>query len=143
VPAAPAPAGGGGQYSVKRGDTLTSIATREYGSPEVERAMIAIFRANPQAFSGNINLLRAGATLALPDQGAMASLSRAEAATEVRSQMAAWRANVAPTQDSAEARLRLVPPGGTTGDADTTRSAGDPGAGTTPPVAGADRAVAV
>jgi pilus assembly protein FimV len=140
---APAPTGGGGQYSVRRGDTLTSIATREYGSQEVERAMIAIFRANPQAFSGNINYLRAGATLALPDQGAMASLSRAEANTEVRSQMSAWRANVAPTPDSAEARLRLVPPGGTDGDAASTSTTGDRGAGTTPGAAAPDRPVAV
>src|SRR5690606_41914248 len=87
-PAAVAPAaGGGGAYTVRRGDTLSSIAAREYGADESARGMIAIYRANPQAFGGNINLLQAGATLEIPEQGALAAITRSEAGAEVRSQM--------------------------------------------------------
>src|SRR5690606_9850192 len=79
----PAPAGAGGQYTVQRGDTLSRIASREYGAEDATRGMIAIYRANPQAFAGNINLLQAGATLEIPDQQGLAAVTRAEALTEV------------------------------------------------------------
>src|SRR5690606_31159837 len=150
APAAPAPrpvaaapaAGGGGAYTVRRGDTLSSIAGREYGADESARGMIAIYRANPQAFGGNINLLQAGATLEIPEQGALAAITRSEAGAEVRSQMAAWR-NASPApQETAEARLRLVPPGEPAGSGDSTTPEG--GTGTEAPApATADRALSV
>src|SRR5690606_9676092 len=43
----PAPAAAGGQYTVQRGDTLSRIASREYGAEDATRGMIAIYRANP------------------------------------------------------------------------------------------------
>jgi pilus assembly protein FimV len=118
-----------GTYTVQRGDTLSRIATRQYGEGDATRGMIAIYRANPQAFAGNINLLQAGATLNLPDQQALSSVSRAEALTEVRAQMAAWRsASESGPAETVEARLRLVPPGGNAGTG-TGSSEGEGGSG--------------
>jgi pilus assembly protein FimV len=108
-------AAGGGEYQVRSGDSLSSIAQREYGAGDVDRGMIAIYRTNPAAFSGNINRLRAGSVLRLPENTALAAIDRAEAAGEVRRQAAAWSA-AAPVAAAAtpaeDARLRLVPPGG-------------------------------
>ena len=53
--------------------------------------MIAIFRANPSAFDGNINRLHRGAVLTIPSRAEVAAISKAEAKREVHAQMAAWR----------------------------------------------------
>jgi pilus assembly protein FimV len=142
---APAPASAGGQYTVQRGDTLSSIASREYGASERTRGMVAVFRANPEAFGGNINQLRAGATLSLPDQGTVAAINRTEAAAEVRSQMAAWLATVAPPTDETpqEAQLRLVPPPGPSTTGQTPGAGGTQPGGTSPPATSPDRPIAV
>ncbi len=65
------------------------IARQQYGMDR-DRAMIAIYRANPAAFGGNINELHAGAVLRLPDGAAIAAVDPGEAAAEVRRQSAAW-----------------------------------------------------
>jgi pilus assembly protein FimV len=146
-PAAPAPAaapsGGGGQYSVQRGDTLSNISSRTYGAADRTRGMVAIFRANPEAFAGNINQLRAGATLDLPAQDAVAALDRREAAAEVRGQMSSWLASVQPSTESAEARLRLVPPTAPAGTGDTAGTEGGRPGTTTPAAPTGDRPIAV
>lgn len=96
APRAEAPAG---SVDVRRGDTLGNIARGS--KPEgvsLDQAMIAIYRANPSAFIGNINLLREGAKLAIPDRSAMAAIDGAEATREVRMQsadFAAYRAKLA------------------------------------------------
>ncbi len=56
APAAP-PTTGQSSYEVARGDTLYGIAAGISGGgrPEIQRTMIALFRANPEAFNGNIN----------------------------------------------------------------------------------------
>ena len=96
-------------YEVERGDTLYGIAGGISGGdrPAIERTMIALFRANPEAFNGNINLLHAGAILRVPSSDEVAGISSAEATSEVRQQNAAWRA--AGGGQEAE-RLRLVTP---------------------------------
>ena len=73
--------------NVRRGDTLGRIAgsVRPDGV-SLDQAMVAIYRANPQAFIGNMNLVREGATLAIPDRGAMAAIEPAEAVRELRIQ---------------------------------------------------------
>ncbi len=65
---------GASTVTVKRGDTLLSIARNldppagvASGSYTNEQLMLAIYRANPDAFLGSPNRLRAGATLSLPD----------------------------------------------------------------------------
>ena len=52
---------------VRRNETLWGIAesVRPDASVSINQAMISLFRANPDAFDGNINRLRAGATLRL------------------------------------------------------------------------------
>jgi pilus assembly protein FimV len=69
--------------------------------------MIAIFRANPEAFNGNINVLRAGAILRVPSSGEIAGIAASEAAGEVRRQTADWRAA---TGGQEPGRLQLVTP---------------------------------
>jgi pilus assembly protein FimV len=70
--------------------------------------MIAIFEANPQAFAGNINVLRAGTTLRLPESTSLAELSVTTANAEVRRQIDEWRDRTAQG-----GQLRLLPPSDT------------------------------
>lgn len=83
--AAPAVSGG---VDVKRGDTLAGIARA--AKPEgvsLDQAMIAIYRANRSAFiADNINLVREGAKLAIPDAASMSAIDAAEAGREVKLQ---------------------------------------------------------
>jgi pilus assembly protein FimV len=124
APVSAAPAARPGEYTVRAGDSLSSIARRQYGTGDSDRAMIAIYRGNENAFDGNINRLRAGAVLRLPDNVAVAAVNAQEASAEIRRQVANWTRSDA-TGDSgggADARLRLIPPGaagsagGSTGD---------------------------
>jgi len=112
TPQPPASGSASGSYSVRAGDSLSGIVQRQYGAGQGDRAMIAVYRANPQAFDGNINLLRSGSVLRLPDEAAVAAVDPGEAATEVRRQAAAWSgAPRSAGAGSTDARLRLVPPG--------------------------------
>lgn len=103
----------GGTYTVRRNDTLWRIASDlRPGSPgTVNQTMIALFRANPEAFDGNINRLRAGSVLRIPELAEIELLSTREATAEVVRQTEAWRGgSVAPEESTATARLRLVTP---------------------------------
>ncbi len=57
--------------------------------------MIAVYRSNPDAFGGNINILRRGAVLRLPGADEIAALNQTEAISEVHHQMEAWRGSAA------------------------------------------------
>jgi pilus assembly protein FimV len=90
--ATPAP-GGSKQYGpVKRGDTLGKIAASV--KPEgisLEQMLVGIFRSNPDAFiNNNMNLIRAGATLQIPDNEQVAGIQRRDAAQEIRVQANDW-----------------------------------------------------
>ncbi len=76
--------------------TLRGVAWRvgERSESDLNRMMIAIFRANPNAFDGNINRLHRGAVLTIPSRTEVAAISRADAGREVHAQMAAWRSPV-------------------------------------------------
>jgi pilus assembly protein FimV len=91
---AAAPMASVGSVDVKRGDTLGNIARG--AKPEgvnLDQAMVAIYRANPSAFIGNnLNLIREGARLSIPDAGSMAALDPAEAGREVKLQAANFAA---------------------------------------------------
>jgi len=73
--------------------TLRGIAWRvgERSPSDLQKMMIAIFRANPTAFDGNINRLHLGAVLTIPAHAELAAISKTEARQEFRAQMAAWR----------------------------------------------------
>lgn len=77
------------QYRVQRNDTLWEIALRlEAGSGySPQQVMLAIQDLNPEAFlNNNINRLKAGSLLNLPDEAQIALRSVQEAVNEVRLQ---------------------------------------------------------
>lgn len=69
------------EYTVKRGDNLSKIASElNAGSVSQEQMLAALYRANTKAFvDGNINRLRAGRILKVPDAGEVQALSKGEA----------------------------------------------------------------
>ena len=71
------------------GDTLWTIAlkVRPNDSVSVQQTMLALQRLNPEAFiNNNINLLKAGHVLRIPDAGDIREDSTQEAVAEVRAQ---------------------------------------------------------
>jgi pilus assembly protein FimV len=114
-PSRPAPSAsfdttGGGEYRVQRGETLWGITQRVRPDSRLtmNQTMLAIFEANPEAFAGNINIMRAGASLRIPSADDIFRINRSNALSEVRRQNAAWGGATpdARTQPS----LVLVPP---------------------------------
>jgi pilus assembly protein FimV len=113
----------GNTYKVGQGDTLTKIARSLHsGSPStpaaMDQTMMAVYRANPDAFGGNINILRRGSVLRVPGADEIAALNQSEAMNEVHQQMGAWHGAAGPAPAG---HLRLVTPsagGGTTGTGD-------------------------
>jgi pilus assembly protein FimV len=95
--AAPAPApalAADGSVTVQRGQTLSQIAGSLARGNQIsrDRAMIALLRANPEAFiRGNVNLLKEGAVLRMPGDSALTAVDAAEAAALVREHAAQWR----------------------------------------------------
>ena len=79
---------------VRPADTLWVLALRFRGDSDVtaQQAMIAILRANPEAFrEGNINALRTGVTLRVPTVAEMAAITQGEAVAEFNRHEQAWR----------------------------------------------------
>jgi pilus assembly protein FimV len=103
--------GGEQVHTVASRETLWGIASqyRPDTSVDMNQMMLAIYRANPEAFAGNINRLRAGAVLRIPAPGALETPGAREASAEIRRQNEAWQA-AAPPREPESARLQLVPP---------------------------------
>lgn len=83
-----------GSYRIKTGDTAWSLADamRPDQSISVEQMMIAMLRANPESFiAENVNGIKRGYILRLPDYDQIASISQADARAMVREQAALWR----------------------------------------------------
>lgn len=91
--------GGASVYGpVGANDTLWEIAlqVRPDRSVSVQQTMLAIQRANPEAFiNGNINLLRKGQVLRIPDRGEIVDLSARQAISQVAKQNTDWSGNAA------------------------------------------------
>jgi pilus assembly protein FimV len=110
-------AASGTSHTVKRGETLSSIASTASGSSansaQTRSWMLAIYQANPPAFVKNMNVLRSGAVLRIPENSDASAISPSEANGEIRRQYAAWR-STAPAAGASSAnepgRLRLVTP---------------------------------
>jgi pilus assembly protein FimV len=79
---------------VKRGDTLSKIAM-EYKTDDVtlDQMLVLLFRNNKSAFSsGNMNRLKTGKVLSIPDPSEAADIPQKEARKEVRVQVADFNA---------------------------------------------------
>lgn len=81
------------KVAVKRGDTLARIATRV--RPEgisLEQTLVGLYRDNTAAFDGNMNRLKTGKTLSVPNAEALAAIAPKDAAREIKLQADDWRA---------------------------------------------------
>jgi len=82
------------EYKVKKGDTAWGLAEsmRPDQSISVEQMMVAMLRHNPESFiDGNINGLRRGYVLRVPDYDQIASVNKRSARALVQKQAALWR----------------------------------------------------
>ncbi|MFY3885586.1 FimV/HubP family polar landmark protein, partial [Achromobacter xylosoxidans] len=77
----PSRASTAGSVNVKSGDTLFAIAQRNaVPNASIYQMLVALWRANPDAFiQGNMNLVRAGQKLAIPDAATVRAVDPAEA----------------------------------------------------------------
>lgn len=107
-PAAPASAISGKEYGpIKRGETLSKIAASvKPDGVSLEQMLVGLYRSNPDAFSKNMNRMKTGKILRIPDKEELTALTQRDAAKEVRLQAADWRAYVAKVADGAGAAPR-------------------------------------
>lgn len=122
APPAVAQQAAGSTYGpVQRADTLWDLALRFRGDAPVnaQQAMIAILRANPDAFvEGNINALRTGVTLRVPTAEDMAAIAPGDASAEFARHEEAWRnrrqtGSAAPPPSPGTPSRPAAPPAGT------------------------------
>lgn len=81
-----------GDVVVKKGDSLVGIA-KNLQTPGVDlnQLLIALYLENKQAFDGeNINRLKAGAVLKVPNPGVLESISTQDAKKEIQMHTAEW-----------------------------------------------------
>jgi len=131
TPSVPRYVAGESYGPVGDGQALWNIAleTRPDAGVDVNQMMLALLRANPDAFiNGNVNRLRKGAVLRIPSRDDIVSISAAQAALQVREQTGAAAVSTtstvqpadsaasitadSPPVERAESRLALVPPSG-------------------------------
>ncbi|WP_191628173.1 FimV family protein, partial [Pseudomonas fluorescens] len=80
------------QHTTTPRDTLWEIAAKNRNGGSVQQTMLAIQALNPDAFiDGNINRLKTGQVLRLPDTVQSTALPQPQAIAEVSAQNAAWR----------------------------------------------------
>ncbi|ASV39713.1 peptidoglycan-binding protein [Pseudomonas sp. NS1(2017)] len=93
APASSAPvASKSAQHTTTSRDTLWEIAAKNRNGGSVQQTMLAIQALNPDAFiDGNINRLKTGQVLRLPDPVQSTALPQPQAIAEVSAQNAAWR----------------------------------------------------
>jgi pilus assembly protein FimV len=144
---------------VRQGQTLSQIAGQLDTAPgySLDQTMLALLRTNPDAFIGDdINRLKQGAVLRVPQADELSRYSASQAAAVVREQVANWREARQPTPQPAavagtpatpvaqastmpsssinkpaprvtDARLEIVPPSASNGRRAGTRSGVDAG----------------
>ncbi|MFV8835592.1 FimV/HubP family polar landmark protein [Aquisalimonas sp. APHAB1-3] len=123
-----------GEIEVQSNDTLWEIAdeARQGTDASVHQMMMALLAANPDAFiDDNVNNVRAGAILRVPDRDEAVALSAADARQQYSRQVEAWQAGRAPDPappeepevaedadqpDVTDGRLEVVAAGDTGGD---------------------------
>lgn len=111
-----APVFDGNSWSVGRGQTLWSIASQvRPNNATVQQTLIALYRNNPDAFINNdVNRLKAGYTLKIPEQSYIDSISHAEALSEYRASLSGSQAplDVRKTVSETQARSESTTQGG-------------------------------
>jgi len=116
------------KVEVKSGETLTEIATKimaDFDDANLDQALIALYRANPQAFAGgSIHRLMAGSELKLPSKAMVQSVPKQEAKEIAVTANSAYRSGQAnlPLTDLAKPelagdRLKVGPAAGLEGEA--------------------------
>ncbi len=102
-----APVPTAGSYGpVKPAETLWSIADRyRPAGITMNQMLVAIYRANPQAFGGNMNTLHQGVTLRIPQLAELDATTAGDATQEALRQATLWQGG-----GDQPARLRLVTP---------------------------------
>ena len=110
----------GGNYGpIQRNETLWGIASQLRPSDiTMNQMMIAIFRANPEAFEGNINRMKQGYILRIPTADELRGVSRRDALAEAKQHNDEWRygstalapSGLADVDTESDARLSLVAP---------------------------------
>ena len=114
-------------------DTLWRIAMRYYPSSslDVNQFMLAVVDLNPFAFAdGNVNGLKAGYRLRLPDMWRQGDLSEAQAARAVANQNRSWQPPLGARDQYLSAgdrngRLEILPPASAGANASASASAND------------------
>ncbi len=116
------------KVEVKSGETLTEIATKaiaDFDDANLDQALIALYRANPQAFAGgSIHRLMAGAELKMPSKAMVQSVPKQEAKEIAMTANSAYRSGQAnlPLTDVSKSelagdRLKVGPAAGLEGEA--------------------------
>jgi pilus assembly protein FimV len=106
----------GDNVVAERGQTLWGITQRVKPDSRLtmNQTMLAIFEANPGAFGGNINVMRAGGSLRIPSADEIFRIGRGDALSEVLRQNAAWTGGTvvapSPVEPAPQPSLQLVPP---------------------------------
>jgi pilus assembly protein FimV len=99
------------KVEVKSGETLTEIATKiiaDFDDANLDQALIALYRANPQAFAGgSIHRLMAGSELKVPSKAMVQSVPKQEAKEIAVTANSAYRSGQAnlPLTDIAKPEL--------------------------------------
>jgi pilus assembly protein FimV len=116
--------------------TLRGVAWRvgARSDSDLKKTMLAIFRANPNAFEGNINRLRRGAVLTIPSAADISTISKEDASREIQAQMTAWRVSpqkvhtaATPVQGTTPTVRAATPIAATADAADAPRAETKPG----------------
>ena len=81
-----------GNITIGHGDTLSKIAAQNKPDDvSLERMLVALYRANAEQFDGkNMNRIRTGKILRLPDQSELLNVSQSDATKEIRAHVADW-----------------------------------------------------
>lgn len=116
------------KVEIKSGETLTEIATKvmaDFDDANLDQALIALYRANPQAFAGgSIHRLMAGSELKIPSKAMVQSVPKQEAKEIAITANTAYRSGQAnlPLTDISKSelagdRLKVGPAAGLEGEA--------------------------
>ncbi|MBY0269843.1 MAG: hypothetical protein K2X06_08255 [Burkholderiales bacterium] len=137
APAAPAPkpvtrpaaasAAGAQEYGpIAKGETLGKIAASlKPQGVSLEQMLVGLYRSNPDAFiKKNMNLVKSGKILRIPDAQELAAITQGEAMKEYRAQVADWRAYSGRVADAAA----QAPEGAATARGRITAKVDDPAA---------------